>query len=194
MARLGLLTKLTDSSNNRGKFGEMIVSSIFDNRYFGNEEHYLVNDLIIEYNGSTHQIDHIAIYKTGIFCIETKNLSGLIIGDNLHSSWMQIVNKRKYDFMNPIMQNEAHIKALQNLLNMQENIYSLVIFIKGNKPKEIGYPVINLNELRETIKEFPNENELISLEMQNIYSKLIEYKERSGLTTKVHIENIKEVK
>lgn len=47
-----------NTKESKGAFGEMIVSSIFNNRYFGEEEHYLVNDIIFEYEGTTHQIDH----------------------------------------------------------------------------------------------------------------------------------------
>lgn len=90
---------LLDSPQSRGTFGEMIVTSIFDPRFFGDEEHYLVNDIILEMpDGKTHQIDHVVIYKTGVFCIETKNIEGIILGNPNSKSWtvLMVEHPMKY--------------------------------------------------------------------------------------------------
>ena len=88
---LRYLAHLVDNPASRGTFGEMIVDSIFHPAFFGEEEHYIVNNIIIETPDKlTHQIDHVAIYKTGIFCIETKNFIGWIFGDE--NSFLQMQN------------------------------------------------------------------------------------------------------
>ena len=65
---LRYVANLVDTPQSRGTFGEMIVASIFDPRFFGEEEHYIVNDLLFETSdGKTHQIDHVVIYKMVYF-------------------------------------------------------------------------------------------------------------------------------
>ena len=91
---LRYVASLMDTPQSRGTFGEMIVASIFDPRFFGEEEHYIVNDVIFGLpDGSTHQIDHVVIYRTGIFCIETKNIDGLIVGHPNAKNWKVYLKK-----------------------------------------------------------------------------------------------------
>ena len=119
---LQYLAHLVDNPQSRGTFGEMIVGSIFDPRFFDNEEHYLVNDVILGTpDGKTHQIDHIVIYKTGVFCIETKNIEGLILGHPNVNPWKVYVgNNEPYDLFNPIMQNKTHVKVLSEFLEYMQ--------------------------------------------------------------------------
>ena len=53
--------KIGSDNNVKGDFGEMIVSSIFDHRFFGDDELYLINNIYIGSGTDTHQIDHILI-------------------------------------------------------------------------------------------------------------------------------------
>ena len=50
---------------------------------------------------------------------------------------MQYVGKNKRTFKNPIYQNYGHIKALANLLNIDENkFFSIICFSNQAKLKE----------------------------------------------------------
>ena len=72
-----IFSDLLDNPQSRGTFGEMIVKSIFDPRFFGNEEHYLVNDIILGTpDGKTHQIDRVFIY-TKMFAVDKINLTNV---------------------------------------------------------------------------------------------------------------------
>ena len=55
----------------RGKRGEREVGKIIGENIEG--EKYVINDLILQNEGKTSQIDHIVILPNGIFVIETKN-------------------------------------------------------------------------------------------------------------------------
>lgn len=166
-----------DNPRSRGKFGEMIVSSIFDPRFFGDEEHYIINDLLFSLeDGSTHQIDHVVIYKKGIFCIETKNIEGLILGMPHIKDWKVYVGNQSYEIYNPLLQNKGHIKILEQFLN-RNDIHSIVVFTKSNKPKDCGKEVLNLEELKDYVKNYECEKELSSDEMKNILDKLTKQKE-----------------
>lgn len=190
---LRYLASLVDNPNSRGKFGEMIVSSIFDPRFFGEEEHYIVNDLLFQLDDkSTHQIDHIVIYKTGIFCIETKNIEGLIVGHPKVNPWKVYVGSNPYDLLNPIIQNKKHVIVVNEFLEYRYNVNSIVVFVKSNKPKDCGNEVLNLEELKDYIKNYPCDKELTSEQMKEIYDLFTGHKEETKITNQEHIDNIKE--
>lgn len=185
----------TNTKESRGTFGEMIVASIFDHRFYGEEEHYIVNDVIFETpDGKTHQIDHIAIYKTGIFCIETKNIEGLILGHPNAKTWKIYCGKEPYDIFNPILQNRKHVAVLSEFIERKYDVHSIIVFIKGNKPKDCGEEVLNLQELKDYVKSYSCDKELTSEEMKKIYDFLTVYKEESDITRAEHVKNVKDNK
>jgi hypothetical protein len=79
-------------------------------------------------NGST-QIDLILITKKSIFIIEVKNMSGLIIGNIDYNMWIQKTKTNINMFYNPILQNNGHIKAINNILEYNIPIVSVISFI-----------------------------------------------------------------
>lgn len=73
-------------------------------------------------SGSTTQIDHVVLSCKGIFCIETKNMNGLIKGDVEDKSWLHYNKAGKKNIVyNPVMQNEGHIRHLSKVLNVDES-------------------------------------------------------------------------
>ena len=124
----------------KGVRGERIVGS----KLFNLPSDYLIlNDVLIRRpNGSTTQIDHIVIAKSGIFVIETKNYSGKVYGSENSEYWKEYFNwfsrvwykyghhSESYSFYNPIKQNQGHINALRKLLSSYENLpfFSIVVF------------------------------------------------------------------
>ncbi|MBO7520223.1 MAG: NERD domain-containing protein, partial [Clostridia bacterium] len=109
----------------RGFMGEFWVKEGLKN--LPKEEYAAINDIMIEQNGNTHQIDHIVISRYGVFVIEMKNYYGLISGDEYKSKWVQRVGKSKRYFQNPIHQNYGHIKALEALLNLSEDCFIPIV-------------------------------------------------------------------
>ena len=187
--RAGII--IANSPNNKGNFGEMIVASVFDPRFFGNEEHYLINNIYFETgDGKTHQIDHVAIYKTGIFCIESKNIKGKIIGDSNYPKWAVINNDKKYGFLNPIKQNETHVKILRAFLESNYDVHSIIVFINKNKPNDSTSSVLNIDELRDYIKNYDSDVTLTSEQMKAVYETLSNHKNSSKITKTEHIKNI----
>ena len=190
------LANLLDNPQSRGTFGEMIVKSIFDPRFFGDEEHYLVNDIILGTpDGKTHQIDHVVIYKTGVFCIETKNIEGLIVGHPNVNPWkVYIGNNEPYDLFNPIIQNKTHVNVLSEFLEYKYDVRSIIVFVKSNKPKDCGSEILDLQELKDYVKNYKVNKELTSEQMKEIYTALTTYKDEAGFTKAEHIESVKESK
>ena len=181
LLRLGrIIAYSLDTPESRGTFGEMIVDSIFHPAFFGEEEHYIVNNIIIETPDKlTHQIDHVAIYKTGIFCIETKNITGQIKGDRNYYRWRVFNKGMTYEIENPIIQN--------NLFD----IHSIIVFTSCNKPNNVVGEVLNLDELKDYIKDYKATKELTSDEMKAIFAILTDYKEDGVISIDEHIDNLK---
>lgn len=113
----------------KGRFGEMKVSSILKSLP---DNYHVFNDVYLQINGMSVQIDHIVISVYGIFVIETKNYTGWIFGTDNSEQWTKNVYGNKYEFRNPLKQNYAHVKALQCLLGLsKEKFIPAVVFLRG---------------------------------------------------------------
>ena len=89
------------------------------------------------------------------------------------------------------MQNKGHIKVLSEFLENKYQINSIVVFDKGNKPKDCGDEVVNIQDLKDYIKNYPCEEELDSETMKEIFALLTDYKKGNDISIKEHIDNIK---
>ena len=91
------------------------------------DKYAILNDIFIEVNGRTHQIDHIVVSPYGIFSIETKQYNGYITGNKYDKKWIRYAGNKKYYYENPIRQNYGHVKALCKLLNIDESkVFNIV--------------------------------------------------------------------
>jgi restriction system protein len=91
--------------------------------------YWLLNNVTLETENRTTQIDHILVLDTGIFVIETKHYTGWIFGDPQAIQWTQTIYRKKSKFPNPVRQNYGHVKALQCLFNLPATAFlSLVVF------------------------------------------------------------------
>ena len=120
---------LPSQSESRGLRGERKVFSILKELP---DEYYIWNDIVLQRNGYSVQIDHVVISLYGIFVIETKNFKGWIYGNDDCDKWTKTYYGRKYHFNNPVKQNHSHVKALANLFCMSENQFiPIVVFLHG---------------------------------------------------------------
>ena len=112
----------------KGKMGEGLVN-LATNIRLDNSIYQNLHDVTLNLpDGSTTQIDHIIISPYGIFVIETKNYQGWIYGGESQKTWTQNIYGKKHTFQNPLHQNYRHVKALQDLLEFEDNIHSVVVF------------------------------------------------------------------
>lgn len=94
---------------------------------------FYVNAHVPKENGETAKIDLIMVNEKGIFVFEPQNHEGLIVGNVKSKKWTEISNSnKKHKFYNPILQNEANIKALANFLQSDSpNVYNSHIVYNG---------------------------------------------------------------
>lgn len=178
----------------KGEIGEVQVNQALSTLNV-QDYHLLSNVIIKKSDGSSSQIDHLIVSKYGVFVIETKNYSGVIIGREHDYKWQHIFNKfTKYKFLNPIIQNKGHIEALKQILpGYADNIYHSIIVFTGKANIDNLYtktPVIPIERLLQTINNATyiilNENEVSS-----IYTILASAKYTNSLSEEEHINYVK---
>ena len=109
----------------KGRVGESLVSSILE-QIPGNKK--IINNIMINDNGKSRQIDHIFISEKGIFIIETKNYAGNIYGKETSDEWKQYFKNRNFKLKNPIFQNYGHKKIVSKIINNEELVVPIVVF------------------------------------------------------------------
>ena len=140
-----------------GKIGEIEVSS--ELRTLPSDKYEVIDDLLYLNNNRTHQIDHVVVSNYGIFIIETKNYSGSVYGSDNYNTWSQYLGKKKYPFLNPVLQNRGHVKALENKIPEYKDFFvPIVCFTNKTKLRvRTKYYVINLRDLLHVISTYKTE-------------------------------------
>ena len=113
----------------QGDYGELRVSHLLSQLP---DEYHVFNDVYLEIKGRSSQIDHVVISQYGVFIIETKNYSGAVYGSEKAEKWTQYLNGERYDFRNPIKQNQSHAWAIKDTLHITpSSIIPMVVFLNG---------------------------------------------------------------
>lgn len=142
------------------------------------EDEYLLEHLLLPINnGHKTEVDSVLITRKGIFCIEIKNWSGHIYGNDDDETWLQKTrdpDKPHIEHNNPVRQNDWHCFILEKLLSDKYELYCAVIFSHLEKKNSI------FSYYTYTIKDFIDfygnlEEELSVVEIKSIYDKLSPY-------------------
>lgn len=184
----------------QGWVGERFVSRQLHK--LGAEDYVVLNNLLLPSSGSikTTQIDHVVVSIYGVFCIETKDYAGWIIGNPEKRYWTQVLfsrnsaHRKSGGFYSPLEQNYGHRKAIDALLEKPfPNIKSkgFVIFPRADKLKvtgtdEVGYA----RDIIKKIKSFSTP-ELTSEERDKIVNILRNANIEGGQARKQHIKDVR---
>ena len=135
---LGIIAAIivhTKSSTMKGIKGERQVVRV-TKHYYRDSDKILYNPCLPWNNGATAEIDELVISKSGIYVFEVKNYNGWIFGNQRDECWTQVLPKgysgksEKNRFLNPIIQNDYHIRCLKNIIGKYNNIpiHSIIVF------------------------------------------------------------------
>lgn len=108
-----------------GNTGEGIVQCILEQ---SNLTFY--HDIFLEdSNGKVTQVDFLVLTNNSIVCIEVKNYNKCVIkGDDDSRIWTACYRSGNRNFLNPINQNDIHVKACHDIFGDDINIYSIIVF------------------------------------------------------------------
>ncbi|MBL8700698.1 MAG: NERD domain-containing protein [Alphaproteobacteria bacterium] len=113
-----------------------------------------LHDVTLAMPDGTTQIDHILVSRFGVFVIETKNMKGRIRGRPGDRMWMQCFVRRRHAFLNPMWQNDRHLKAVESVLGLDgSRLHSIVVFV-GSAAFDQPMPanVVDLRDFARTVK------------------------------------------
>jgi hypothetical protein len=183
----------------KGKYGEFSLyrkvirifgkQSVFTNIYLDNR------------NTETTEIDVLSISSKGIYVFEMKNYAGFIYGSENDQHWTQVFNKRtKHQFYNPLKQNYAHTKAIQNYLGIEKDvIVPIVVFSNRSKLSKINInPNQHVFQYRNALKYVKRyeKKQVSSISVDDKEKYMIKLIDKCNMSEEVkikHIENIKEM-
>ncbi len=123
---------------------------------FGPPDYHLMNHLTLQMKDGTTQVDHILVSRFGVFVLETKDYKGWIFANAKQANWTQVLFYYRFQFQNPIFQNDRHVRAVQGLLDFLPPgaVKSVVVFTGVAEFKtEIPQGVFSLSELIEYLRE-----------------------------------------
>lgn len=188
VALIVLLWKLLPS---KGTMGEKRVAQIL--KKLPEDRYKVINNLLIQNNGYTTQIDHIVISVYGIFVIETKTYQGWIYGGENSDFWTQNIYGHKYQLRNPIHQNYGHIKSIKNILHEYPGLpyISIVAFSRqASLGVSSNTPVIYWNQILPVIYQFEN-RVLTERQVEMLANLLTASNLDSKETRKEHIKTVR---
>ncbi len=185
---------------NVGQFGEFSTEYALTNNNLEGKLVVLKN-IYVPYRDKTSEIDLLMIHEKGIFVFESKNYSGWIFGSAEQLNWTQsLPNKEKHQFYNPIRQNQAHIKALSEFLNIPISSFtSYIVFSERcslkRVPENTDQVVIvrrpdMLKKLRAQLRS--SVSLYSSEEIMQLVQKLQPLTNKSEAEKRQHIDDIKE--
>lgn len=137
----------------KGDVGEVITASRLRELGF-----VVIRNMYLPVDDKKTEIDIVAVSSDGIFLIENKNYTGSVRGNTENKYWtVRHGFTGTYSFINPLIQNNFHLQALNKLFDNKYPIYVVVIFNDGLKGLEItGYSknaVFKLRDFEIYIKE-----------------------------------------
>ncbi len=183
---------LFKSADYKGKAGESQVASQL---YKLNQNEYtILNDVLIQTSRGSSQIDHVVVSKYGIFVIETKNYRGWIHGHENSEHWTQTFYKSKYQLVNPVKQNWAHIYALKEVLSDFKGItfFPIVVFVGSGELKNVttATPVIYKHQLETVIKSISKQHDICIDNLEKVVNRINQARIHEKHADVEHIYNV----
>jgi hypothetical protein len=133
---------MSEESKCLSELGEGYVSQVLKRSFDNVIDGYVIRDEA----GYTHETDHVVVTGAGVFVIETKNYSGIVLGDDDIPSWTQVLcdGKIRNKLYNPVRQNRSHAYHIRKVLPKKTNVYTLVVMVQGNIENIISDDVFSI--------------------------------------------------
>ena len=107
----------------QGRTGKAAVAQVLERC----TPHVLHDIIIPDDTGDTTRLDHVVLTSKGLLVVATRNYRGLIFGSPRDHHWTQRLGRSGRRFLNPLLQNQLQVKALQ-ALNLGVPVCGRVVF------------------------------------------------------------------
>lgn len=178
------------SSMIRGTLAEMRVNSTLK-RIAGKTGH-VVNNVLLQNEHFSCEIDHVLINHAGVFIVETKGLAGRIFNQGEHAPWMQVLpSEQSMQFESPIVQNARHVSVLKEMLGNEYPVYSVVVFTNATFANEMPSNVMLIGDLKKYIKNFKHKA-IVSSAQAHALNTIESKRDSSNAAKREHLRRIAE--
>ncbi len=189
-----------------GKTGERYICEVL--KFLSGYKQILSNCYVPKDDGTFTEIDVILLHESGVYVLESKNYSGRISGSEDLREWIQFLptsngGSKKVTFLNPIIQNNVHVKWLRNYLDVGADfpLYSYIVFsdrceLERSILLSNNYIVINRRVLPLRIRRNAEKvgSRLSPAEIDSLYSKLYPLTQVTEEQKALHIKTVEEKK
>ena len=184
--------RVQEFAKKRGREGEERISRILSS--LPRQDYIVLNDVLLPTDRGTTQLDHIVVSVYGIFVIEVKNYQGQIYGRKDGEEWKKYINGKEYRFLNPLLQNKTHAKAVAQAIGTgTANIVPLTVFT--------GSAVLKITDFEQVIYEYSllqtielHKARVFTPEQAERYARLIDDAiEENRETVGAHVRYVREV-
>jgi outer membrane protein assembly factor BamE (lipoprotein component of BamABCDE complex) len=177
---------LEEMNSGEKELYEFILKSV------DNDTIVIPNLMIEKKDNGTNQIDMIIVNKRGIFVIEYKGMAAKVYGNDFNKKWTTYYdNGDNYKMLNPIKQNENHIKTINWILKMSglySPIYNVVVFPDNSDLSKVNTTgiVIKMSNILSTISNYP----IIEFDVEKVGFLLKEKNIKNPDERKKHVEYV----
>ncbi|WP_303867599.1 NERD domain-containing protein [Acetobacterium wieringae] len=152
----GLVALIIHQVRLKGYLGEKAVEKILTT--LPKDQYVVYNNILLQSDYGTTQIDHIVLSVFGVFVIETKNYQGWIFGNERDDYWTQNIYGKKTRFKNPIRQNYGHVKAIERIFSDIDALEIIpIVAFSGRSQLKVNVSsenVITFSQLKDRIGSY----------------------------------------
>lgn len=145
----GLHALLSSSGRYRGWFAEQQVAWKL-HRIARRVNGIVLNDIILQDDKHSTEIDHLLFTRKGVFVIETKSARWVRVSED--GRWFRGTKEDAvHEMHSPVAQNRGHVTALQHVLGTNLNYIPLVVFTRATFKGLVPANVVRLSGLAKAV-------------------------------------------
>ncbi|MBP5265304.1 MAG: NERD domain-containing protein [Lachnospiraceae bacterium] len=141
-------------------FASRLISEVLD------ERDILLTNVTLSYDGKRTELDNVIVNNRGVFIIEVKNYSGMLIGEEDDFEWVKnkvtdAGNIYQKTVKNPIPQVKRQIYILSGQLKQRKLdvwVEGYVFFVERNSPVRSDYVLDTRADINRVIHHGTNNN------------------------------------
>jgi hypothetical protein len=142
--------------------------------------------------GGLTQIDHIIKSPIGLVVVETKNYSGFVTGGVFSINWTQHFGRVKYPCINPLRQNDGHVKAVKALVPSDSHVFGQVVFVGSADVRVDSEEFSNLAEFERHLRLVSGVP--IPFEVERAWAVVLAAARQDRATRRAHLTHLTQVR